>query len=809
MSVLQQLIFVDRSCQIQLIREYIILGKNTSLVAVTSEALHALEKAGLPHSKVSDYADLRKLAAVETNYNTSVLKLTHTIEQFIAEQYEPAKIEGSGFLSGQAYYIQFSVAAIATRVFLMRETILALSPKSLILVDDWIDPWFQTEGYCRNPWIDIIWDFAQSMNISVDLLKDTSTKVTNTAIATNQFEQLSAAIERAEIKSISLKVTESSLDLQCSRLLFVGNALQYEWGYLLRNLVVKARLEWFLLKEASVNNQPWGRYFIPELLDPHNQIQVLPVRNKPDFSDGDYNVVKQLIERWFELNASTSSLIVLGMNLLPALRLHLQALARIGLPIIRYTDKLSALLLDSFDPHAVCFFAMPWLAAKRLAYQCHLRSIPVLNYQHGGSYGTHSCPSHLLLGDWGDADYFLSYGSGICPPALAFQPTRARFVPIGSTRIEQFVLSGLLPSKSKGILQVLWIGEASTGNTVAGAFQVEDTTRYFLQKQCLSVLGKSELLHTVYRPFPCDLAIQATPLWLEMQQLQSISINISQTLVSLIQASDIAIVDSSSGTTWSEVIALKTPLVVYCDPQQTRLMPHFAADLEQACYWCKTGDELLVAVRRLAHEGERFVQELRQFDTSDFIRKYILHREDGQCVHRVVSFLEKVCRDRQPLEQWQKEWDEKLVLTDRALELSREAERLVADGRHCEAIALYHQALETQPDLEILYPKLIALYEQDSDLSRAAPLRYQQYSLRFSSATAQNHYDLGNQFQQLGDLQHAEDCYRRAIALDPSLARAYLKLGRSLAGQRKLGAALRWYIKAVLLKLRYKLGLST
>ncbi|NJL53859.1 hypothetical protein HC928_01040 [bacterium] len=585
------------------------------------------------------------------------MKLTLAIEQFVAEQYKPAKIEGPGFLSGQSYYVQFSVAAIATRTFLIRETILALSPKSLVLVEDRIDPWFQTEGYQRNPWIDTILHLAQSMNIGAEVLGNALVKTVNTVIPTNSLEkQAFEGVDAAGSKLRSLQRDESDLDSQCLRLLFVGSALNYDWGCLLSNPSATEKRECFLLQENSVNNQPWGRYFVPELHDRHNQVRSLPVTNFPDFGSDNFDVVEQSIDRWFELNADTGSLTISGMNLLPALQPHLRALARIGLPIIYHTDELSAFLLDTLNPHAVCFFAIPWLSAKRLSYQCHVRSIPVLNYQHGGSYGTHSCPCHLLLGDFADADYFLSYGSGICPPEPAFHPMRARFVPVGSTKMEKFALSRLPPSRAKRTLQVLWIGEASTQNTVAGAFQVEDTTRYSLQKQCLSILSESKLLHTVYRPFPGALKIQATPLWLKMQQLKSLSIDTSQSLVSLIQASDLVIVDSSSGTTWNEVIALQTPLIVYCDPNQTRLMPNFSDDLNKACYWCQTTDELVRAVRRLANEGEAFVQELRQFDTSNFIRKYILYREDGQCVHRVVSFLEQVCRDRQPLEQWQQAW---------------------------------------------------------------------------------------------------------------------------------------------------------
>jgi hypothetical protein len=121
-------------------------------------------------------------------------------------------------------------------------------------------------------------------------------------------------------------------------------------------------------------------------------------------------------------------------------------------------------------------------------------------------------------------------------------------------------------------------------------------------------------------------------------------------LLELIRQSDLVITDTSSGTCWSEVLALKKPLLLYNDPDQVRLLPHFASDLERACCWCKTTDLLLSVVRQLAAEGDAFVDELRQIDTSVFLRQYVLGLNDGRAVERVAALLNSVCRQGQPLQ---------------------------------------------------------------------------------------------------------------------------------------------------------------
>ena len=87
-------------------------------------------------------------------------------------------------------------------------------------------------------------------------------------------------------------------------------------------------------------------------------------------------------------------------------------------------------------------------------------------------------------------------------------------------------------------------------------------------------------------------------------------------------------------------------------------MPHFWADLERSCHWCRSREELIAAVRRLAEDGEQFLSELLRIDTTGYLRNYVLHRDDGRCAPRVVSFLNNVCRHGQPVDEWERSVNE-------------------------------------------------------------------------------------------------------------------------------------------------------
>jgi tetratricopeptide (TPR) repeat protein len=801
-------VFLENQSQVLWIEREFSLHEKTQLVAITAEALQSLEEYKIPHFKISDYADSRHLAAVQEKYNADIFELAKNIELFLADRCSSLQFEGVGFLSGQAYYLQYSVAAIATRAFLMRETILALSPQKVILFAGAIDPWFQDNGYLHNPWIDVIVQLSDLLNFKVELLPDPNAPKAKSKSLCDVIDVVNQKLNDRELINENSDFTRVKLSNQQDslRLLFLGNSIYYDWNLVLENLRNKNNIECFLIQDNSLNQKDWGRYYSSSILSYWKKIKFNLGVNAPKFDKAEVLQIAKLFEKWRSQSSQTTTLDVLGMNVLPALMQHLKVLACISPTLLRHTDSIALQALTKIQPHAVCLFAMPWLSVKRFAYQCSLQNIPIISYQHGGVYGTHLCPSHLLA-EFSYADYFLSYGSGIQPPIQLFKKVRARFIPIGSTRIEKNVFNHPTSELIREPLQILWIGEASTQNTIGGAYQVEDTRRYIQQRKCLEILASNQNLKIIYRPFPQDSQLQATSSWLQRSNFSAIEINFSQPLEKLTKTSDLVIIDSASSTTWNEVLALQKPLILYCDPQQTYLMPHFASDLEKVCCWCKTEDELEIAIQKLANEGNKLIRELQKLDTSEFIQKYILSREDGQCVQRVISFLEIVCRDRKSLKIWEREWQEKLNVTDKALIFSKQADGCVLRGELQEAIALYKQAIAIQPDLAICHRKLIQVYqkeeqfyEQREDKEKALLSRYQAYSLQPGIATATAHYDLGLALQQQGKINEAIECYRSAISVESTLARAYISLGNLLIKQRKLLEAMNYYRRAIALK---------
>ena len=651
-----QLVFLENRAQVCWAKQSLPLDSRIKLVAITAEALDALGECGLPQDGVSAYTDTRQLACVEEQFSRESFSLAHEIESFIAERYEPARFEGPGFLSGQSYYILFSISSIGTRAFLMRETLQSFTPDRVTVFDDEIDPWFAGDGYRRNPWLDVIEELCQAHGVAFETVRGIATK---RMLGAHYAKTVWRACRYARRKILGfgrrrLQSRRSHLsspgDLGGWRLLLVEGP-GYDWDPALEALRLVGGVKCFSLTAGWLDDRWWTQYYVPSVLSvvggPDYKFDV----GLPQAEVAEVRHLSDLFDDWLRRRPASPAVTVLGMNLFPALVAHLRALTVLGPMLARHADGVAVRALDVVKPDAVCFSSMPLLPAKRLAHHCRRRGIPVVCFQHGGAYGTHIVPSHELA-ELGHADYFLTYGEGIQPRSTHTLPIHARCVPVGSARIERMKLKHLVPQRPHNeALNVLWVGELSSRNTFGGSLQVEDTTRYSLQRQCLQILGNASHVRVIYRPFPYMPDWQAIPYWLKRAKISSIRTKATQPLDDLIRSSDVVITDTSSGTVWNEVLALNKPLILYCDPGQTRLMPHFAADLERACYWCKSKEALLEAVCRLVAPGNKFVAELRGIDATTFVRNYVLH--DGQCVSRVLSFLNQVCRDGQSVDIWE------------------------------------------------------------------------------------------------------------------------------------------------------------
>jgi hypothetical protein len=210
-------------------------------------------------------------------------------------------------------------------------------------------------------------------------------------------------------------------------------------------------------------------------------------------------------------------------------------------------------------------------------------------YQHGFGYGVQIMPKDEQI-ETVHANYFLTYGSGIKPRSKPAFPQRARFVPVGSARIEQMIVESrnLIPkNRGPAELNILWLAEGSDRNTLTASL-MEDTLRYQQEVKALTKLGSAENLQVVYRPYAYAMQWDGITRWLERTRPPSIRKDVKQPLNHLIEKSDVAFVLTSSPTVWAEVIGLGKPMVLFCDPLQTPLVPEFENDLDEVCVWCKS-----------------------------------------------------------------------------------------------------------------------------------------------------------------------------------------------------------------------------
>ncbi len=119
-------------------------------------------------------------------------------------------------------------------------------------------------------------------------------------------------------------------------------------------------------------------------------------------------------------------------------------------------------------------------------------------------------------------------------------------------------------------------------------------------------------------------------------------------------------------------------------------------------------------------------------------------------------------------------------------------------GKLDEAKAAYQSMLTENPaDSDALhYLGLISF--QQGDYADAARLIEQ--AIQLNGNVPAFHFNLGNAYKQVGQLDSAIDAYRRATQLDPGFLKAHLNLGLALQAQGKFDAAVESYRKVIALK---------
>ena len=650
---MKRLLFIEKRQQARWVRTWSRFGPDVHVVAITGEARQALEEYGVPHSPVSAYSDIHPLAAADEALSQATFHLLQAIETFIADRYAPARFDGPGPLTGNAYCIGYSITAIVKQGLLVRGAIRSCAPDSVMVFDGAVDPWFAAEGYTRNPWIDLLQHDADRGPWQLEILpRLTSTseepllleRLNSTAVDWwHRARRLLRRIVAGSGPDVALPGNVTGLNL-----LFISSS-SFDWAPVVERLKQAQGVSCYKANEMPLHPGHWSSASLASRLEPLVGGTAYDVGVGPIGSDeAETRLVGSLFDEWLRDLGGSSGLRVLGVDVLPLIAGQLRRMVCWGLGLIRQIDEVTRRMLDRVEPHAVCFFALPLLVHQRVAFQCRQRRIPAVVYQHGFGYTVRVQPQDELC-DPVHADFVLTYGDGNrMRPNPAF-PVRAKYVSIGSARIERMLRRPRQSLQTGQRLRVLWASEFWNHNTL-GTFLTEETHRYDLYRTCLEVLARCQDFEVTYRPYPG--MEDAIARWIQRTRVPRVRVDGQRAFDELVQRADVVVVTTSSPTVWAEVLALKAPMVLYCDPEQTLLTDAFSADLDRVCRWCRSGPALLDAIRQLAAGGKTSVEGLNRLDTSAFVRKYILH--GGRCADRAIAFLNDVCRHRQPLEEWQR-----------------------------------------------------------------------------------------------------------------------------------------------------------
>ena len=661
--------FVENRSQAKWIRNSAQEVVDCTVVALTAEALQALEEFGVKHRAVSEYADTRPVASGHKQLVVDFLELIEEIEVYILCHYGSSRNTDKGFLTSNFYWMQYVLTIIITRAHLMQETIRACTPDtvSMFKVEGDTDYAIQTshEWYPSLTMSNLLQQLASQYKFQLEIRSYVPETIKNHTLFENwqRILRIPGRLRRmmarwtADLGVLNLGDTNNTYTDDRNSLLIVGG-LNHEWRAItsLRRDTQGYVLNWadYANLSGDSGHNGWCMGYDSKLDQFGGQSSVELTFDPYHLDRKEIDSVTVLCESWTNKYHENNKLHFRGLDLVDDLIDVVKPIAARSLSLCRYIDDVVVNVLDSAAPDVVCFQGVVHMADKRMASACKERGIPTVGIQHGGSVGTHM--SHSVdINDWSCCDYYLTYGAGIKVQPNPILPQQASLVSVGSTDIEQRIKTNNLEKHGdNNCIKVLWISEKSSGNTIGHRNRGEDTRRYLLQQQCLTILNNSDDIEVTFRPFRTNEETIGTVRWIDSGEYTETKVDINSTLDELMETSDVIITDNAASTVWNEAIAFGKPLILFCDPQQTLLMPHFAADLEGACLWCKTESELVSAVQRLSNTGSEFLSGLRQTDTSSYLENYVLYRNDGDSKQRTLDFLKALCSDRKSADKLKK-----------------------------------------------------------------------------------------------------------------------------------------------------------
>lgn len=290
--------------------------------------------------------------------------------------------------------------------------------------------------------------------------------------------------------------------------------------------------------------------------------------------------------------------------------------------ILDQTREIARQVAGTLAPQVVCFSELTTLSSRVLCREFNRRGVPTICYQNGGVYGVQQNP---LIEEMVQchARYFFSYGPAIVPQSSERFATTTGFVPAGSLRLHDIRLMNVAlrqraPAGRK--LEVLWISEGTTRNTLGLWYQTEDAQRFALQQQGLALLAAAPDLRIVFRPIPSQVVELATPGWVAAT-LPAVVVDDYSESRYLIQRADLVVCDVHSNTSWDEALACGKPLLLFVDPAVTRLRADFMACLDDACDWARTPAAFLERLRAVARSPRDYLNQYRK-SGDDYLARY-------------------------------------------------------------------------------------------------------------------------------------------------------------------------------------------
>lgn len=337
------------------------------------------------------------------------------------------------------------------------------------------------------------------------------------------------------------------------------------------------------------------------------------------------------------------------VDLFPVLERRLAHVVTWSLPRQFAVHRRANRLFDRWSPAALVAAEINSYWRVEVAKVARARDIPVVVYQHGGSYGYAQAYAHEYTAlRW--ADLFLAYGDGV---VRAFDgrrgdpesPVRAEVVPVGSARLDRLATRGASP-RSVGKREpweatVVWVCDAMLHwCRRLPPVDYENNRYYSWQKRLVALFERYPTVRFRIKPFPGFERYNPLADYVRDRGRAHLEVATDRPFWELLDEADLFLVDYV-GTALLEVLTTAKPIVLFADragrdiaPEALRLL-----DGRVVCAW--SVEEYLVVVESILRTrawGERPAPD------DAFLRTYGTHVADGRSQERAVEALLAYCR---------------------------------------------------------------------------------------------------------------------------------------------------------------------